>query len=153
MSISWKIKSFDELSNAELYNILRLRAAVFVVEQNCPYLDLDGKDQLSFHLMGLNEKQELIAYARLLPAGLAFDEVSIGRVLSSSTVRGSGAGMELMQTAIQLSQKKFGEGPIRIGAQLYLKKFYERLGFVQVSEVYLEDNIEHIEMLRRERAG
>jgi ElaA protein len=148
MHISWKIKSFEELSNMELYNILRLRAEVFIVEQNCPYLDLDGKDPSSFHLMGMNEKQELVAYARLLPAGLAFKEVSIGRVLSSSAARGSGAGMELMQTAIQHIHKKFGEVPIRIGAQLYLKKFYERLGFVQVSEMYLEDDIEHVEMLR-----
>jgi ElaA protein len=148
MSISWKIKSFEELSNMELYNILRLRAEVFIVEQNCPYLDLDGKDPSSFHLMGMNEKQELIAYARLLPAGLSFNEVSIGRVLSSHAARGSGAGMELMQTAIQLIHKKFGAVPIRIGAQLYLKKFYERLGFVQVSEMYLEDDIEHVEMLR-----
>jgi ElaA protein len=148
MSISWKLKSFEELSNVELYNILRLRAEVFIVEQNCPYLDMDGKDQLSFHLMGMNDKQELVAYARLLPAGLAFKEVSIGRVLSSSAARGSGAGMELMQTAIQYIHKEFGEVPIHIGAQLYLKKFYERLGFVQVSEMYLEDDIEHIEMLR-----
>lgn len=148
MNISWKLKSFEELSNTELYTILRLRAEVFIVEQNCPYLDLDGKDQSSFHLMGMNDKQELAAYARLLPAGLGFNEVSIGRVLSSSAARGGGAGMELMQTAIQHIHKKFGEVPIRIGAQLYLKKFYERLGFVQVSEMYLEDDIEHIEMLR-----
>jgi ElaA protein len=148
MSINWKLKSFEELSNTELYTILRLRAEVFIVEQNCPYLDMDGKDQSSFHLMGLNDKHELAAYARLLPAGLAFKEASIGRVLSSSAARGSGAGMELMQTAIQYIHKKFGEVPIRIGAQLYLKKFYERLGFVQVSEMYLEDDIEHIEMLR-----
>jgi ElaA protein len=149
MKISWELKSFEELSNTELYTILRLRAEVFIVEQNCPYLDMDGKDQLSFHLMGMNDRQELLAYARLLPAGLAFREVSIGRVLSSSAARGSGAGMELMQTAIQHIYKKFGEVPIRIGAQLYLKKFYERLGFVQVSEMYLEDDIEHIEMLRK----
>jgi ElaA protein len=149
MKISWELKSFEELSNTELYTILRLRAEVFIVEQNCPYLDMDGKDQLSFHLMGMNDRQELLAYARLLPSGLAFREVSIGRVLSSSAARGSGAGMELMQTAIQHIYKKFGEVPIRIGAQLYLKKFYERLGFVQVSEMYLEDDIEHIEMLRK----
>lgn len=148
MNISWKIKPFEELTNLELYNILRLRAEVFIVEQNCPYLDLDGKDQLSFHLIGMNDKEELVAYARLLPAGLAFKEVSIGRVLSSSAARGSGAGIELMQTAIQHINKKFGGVPIRIGAQLYLKKFYERLGFVQVSQMYLEDNIEHVEMLR-----
>jgi ElaA protein len=149
MNISWDLRPFEELTNTELYNILRLRAEVFIVEQNCPYLDLDGKDQLSFHLMGMNEKQDLVAYARLLPAGLAFEEVSIGRVLSSSAARGSGAGMELMQTAIQHIHKKFGGVPIRIGAQLYLKKFYERLGFVQVSEMYLEDDIEHVEMLRK----
>ncbi len=147
-SISWKTKSFEELTNMELYNILRVRAEVFVVEQNCPYLDEDGKDPASFHLMGTNEQGALVAYSRILPAGLAFKEASIGRVLTTSAARKSGAGKELMHTAIRIIHEKYGEVPIRIGAQLYLKKFYEGLGFVQVSEMYLEDDIEHVEMLR-----
>lgn len=149
-TISWEIKSFEGLTNKELYNILRLRAEVFVVEQNCPYLDLDGKDAYSFHLMGINEKNKLIAYARLLPADISFKEVSIGRVVTSPAARRTGAGVDLMQNAIQAIAEKFGRVPVRIGAQLYLKKFYERFGFVQDSAMYLEDGIEHIEMLKKE---
>ncbi|HET6228236.1 MAG TPA: GNAT family N-acetyltransferase [Bacteroidia bacterium] len=147
--ISWEIKSFEGLTNKELYNILRLRAEVFVVEQNCPYLDLDGKDAYSFHLMGINEKNKLIAYARLLPADISFKEVSIGRVVTSPAARRTGAGVNLMQNAIQAIAEKFGKVPVRIGAQLYLKEFYERFGFVQDSAMYLEDGIEHIEMLKK----
>lgn len=118
-----------------------------MVEQNCPYLDPDGKDYSSWHLMGW-DGDKLVAYSRLLPAGLAFQEISIGRVVSSPAYRGTGAGKELMNHAIEKSHQLFGPQSIRIGAQLYLKKFYESLGFIQVSEMYLEDGIEHIEMVR-----
>lgn len=147
-SINWEVKSFEGLTNKELYNILRLRAEVFIVEQNCPYQDMDGKDIFSFHLMGTDERNHLVAYARLLPADISYKEVSIGRVVSSPAARGSGAGIQLMQTALQIIEEKHGKVPVRIGAQLYLKKFYERFGFVQVSEMYLEDGIEHVEMVR-----
>ena len=147
-SINWEVKSFEGLTNKELYNILRLRAEVFIVEQNCPYQDMDGKDIFSFHLMGTDERNHLVAYARLLPADISYKEVSIGRVVSSPAARGSGAGIQLMQTALQIIEEKHGKVPVRIGAQLYLKKFYERFGFVQVSEMYLEDGIEHVEMMR-----
>ena len=146
--IIWEVKSFEGLTNQELYNILKLRSEVFVVEQNCPYQDMDGKDIYCFHLLGTNEKNKLIAYARLLPADISFKEVSIGRVVTAQTVRRTGAGIELMQNALQVIEDKHGKVPIRIGAQLYLKHFYERFGFVQDSEIYLEDNIEHIEMLK-----
>ena len=146
--INWELKSFEGLTNKELYNILHLRAEVFIIEQNCPYQDMDGKDIYSHHLMGTNGRNQLVAYARLLPADIAFKEVSIGRVVTSPSVRRTGGGTQLMQTALQLIEEKYGKVPVRIGAQLYLKKFYERFGFVQVSEMYLEDDIEHIEMLK-----
>lgn len=144
---NWYYKPFAELTPHELYAIMHLRSEVFVVEQNCVYLDADGKDLSSWHLMGWDGTQ-LVAYCRLLPAGLAFTEVSIGRVVSSPAYRGTGAGKTLMETAIQTCKELFGDQPIRIGAQLYLQKFYESLGFVQVSDMYLEDNIPHIEMRR-----
>ncbi len=147
-NLSWVIKPFGELTSIELYSILHVRAKVFVVEQNCSYQDLDGRDLFSFHIMGLNETTQLVAYARVLPAGMSFKEVSIGRVLTAPSFRANGSGLALMQTAIRTAELKFGKSPIRIGAQLYLKKFYENVGFVKASEMYLEDNIEHIEMLR-----
>lgn len=146
---NWYYKPFAELTPHELYAIMHLRSEVFVVEQNCVYLDADGKDLSSWHLMGW-DGNKLVAYSRLLPAGLAFTEVSIGRVVSSPAYRGTGAGKTLIETAIQTCKALFGDQPIRIGAQLYLQKFYESLGFVQVSEMYLEDNIPHIEMRRED---
>jgi ElaA protein len=148
MKLFWQLKSFDELSNKQLYDIMQLRAAVFIVEQNCPYQDADGKDIKSFHLMGRNEEGVLVVYSRILPAGISYKEASIGRVVSSPSVRGTGAGKELMLQSIKEIEKLFGKCPIKIGAQLYLKKFYESFGFVVCSEEYLEDGIPHIEMLR-----
>jgi len=147
MSLHWSLKKFDTLTPHELYAILQLRNAVFVVEQNCVYQDADNKDIHAHHLMGW-QQDKLVAYTRLLPAGLAFAEPSIGRVLTATTVRKTGAGKQLMQQSIASIQQLFGAVPIRIGAQLYLKKFYEDFGFVQSSSLYLEDNIEHIEMVR-----
>lgn len=150
MTISWQIKKFEDLSVSELYTILQLRAEVFVVEQNCPYQDADGKDPKSFHLMGYltsESGEQLIAYARILPQNVSYPEVSIGRVVSSPTVRGTGAGKLLMASALEEIENLFGKVPVKIGAQLYLKKFYESFGFIQTSEQYLEDDILHIEML------
>ena len=146
MAIEWKCSFFNDLSLHDLYAALRLRSEVFVVEQNCVFLDLDNKDQDSYHLFGWNEGQ-LVAYTRLVPAGLAYEEASIGRVVTSPAARGSGAGRELMLVSIRELNRIWGHQPIRIGAQLYLKKFYESLGFQQSSEMYLEDGIEHIEMI------
>ena len=151
MVITWQIKYFNELSVEDLYRIFKLRIAVFVVEQSCPYQDADLKDLKSFHLMGLNESKELIAYARILSGGIAFNEVSIGRVCTSQNARGTGAGKHLMHNAIQFIAKQFGLLPIRIGAQCYLTKFYSSFGFEIASEEYLEDNILHIEMLLNSR--
>ena len=147
MQVQWLLKKFEELTPYQLYAILQLRNEVFVVEQNCVFQDADEKDQQSMHFMGfLNNK--LVAYTRLVPPGVAYEEVSIGRVVTSPSVRRSGIGKELMQRSIDTVYRLFGEVPIKIGAQLYLKKFYESLGFKQVSEVYLEDGIEHIYMIR-----
>lgn len=145
-AIQWVIKAFEELTPHELYSIIRLRNEVFVVEQQCVFQDADNKDQESYHLMYWQDDQ-LIAYCRLLPPGLAYNEMSIGRVVSSPAARGTGAGRELIAIAIEQCYKYFGRGPIRIGAQLYLKKFYASFGFVETGEVYLEDGIEHIEMV------
>jgi ElaA protein len=148
MTITWKIKFFDMLTPFELYEVMRLRAEVFIVEQNCPYQDADGKDLKSFHLLGYNEEAELVVYSRILPQNISYAEVSIGRVVSSPKVRGTGAGKQLMDKSIEVINQKFGDVRIKIGAQSYLKKFYESFGFVQTSEEYLEDNIPHIEMVR-----
>jgi ElaA protein len=146
--INWILKKFDDLTPHELYAIHQLRNEVFVLEQNCVYQDADNKDQQSFHFMGwLNNK--LIAYTRILPKGVVYpDYVSIGRVVTSPSARKNGAGRELMQQSIEQVNKLFGNTLIKIGAQLYLKKFYSSFGFQPTSEIYLEDGIEHIEMIR-----
>jgi ElaA protein len=147
MEIHWKIKSFEDLSVNELYDILRLRSEIFVVEQNCVYLDLDGKDKKGLHLLGEFEGK-IVAYSRLFKPGISFDNASIGRVVVDANYRDRKWGHELMREAIAGIQSHFGESKITIGAQLYLKKFYESNGFVQTSEMYLEDDIPHIEMKR-----
>ncbi len=146
MNLNYCIKSFDELTNNELYNLLRLRSQIFVVEQNCPYLDLDNKDQKSFHLL-YYVNNEFAGSTRLVPAGLSFEEISIGRVVIADTHRGLGLGKKLMEASIAGCREKFGNGPIRIGAQYHLSNFYQSLGFVERGEVYDEDGIPHIEML------
>lgn len=143
----WRLKAFADLTPHELYAILRLRIEVFVIEQTCIFQDLDDKDQHCFHLMGWQNGQ-LMAITRLVPAGISYTEPSIGRVATSPSARRSGWGRRLMQESIRQTENLFGKQSIRIGAQLYLKKFYESFGFIQSSEVYLEDGIEHIEMIR-----
>lgn len=147
MTSSYIIKSFYELSVSELYELLRLRNQVFVVEQNCPYQDLDNKDQKSLHLLYYVDNQ-LAAYTRLLPAGISYDDVSIGRVVNAPTHRGLGIGKKLMQASIEGCYEKFGKADIRISAQLYLLKFYQSLGFEPQGEPYDEDGIPHIEMVK-----
>lgn len=147
MSLQWKIKSFENLSVTELYDLLRLRSEIFVVEQNCVYLDIDGKDKQALHLLGeFNGK--IVAYSRLFKPGISFENASIGRVVVDANYREKKWGHDLMREAIAGIQSHFGETKITIGAQLYLKKFYESHGFVQTSEMYLEDDIPHIEMKR-----
>ena len=145
MSIQWKIKSFDNLTVNELYDLLQLRSSIFVVEQNCIYLDIDSKDKLALHLLGEFDGK-IVAYARLFKAGISFDFASIGRVVVDANYRNKKWGNELMREAIAGIEKHFRESQITIGAQLYLQKFYENHGFVKTSEMYLEDDIPHIEM-------
>ncbi|MBV1944526.1 GNAT family N-acetyltransferase [Streptococcus parasuis] len=144
--MQWEIKAFDQLSLQELYTILTLRTNVFVVEQACPYPELDGKDPNCLHLLG-TINGELVAYLRILPAGLRYDEVSIGRVVVKPSHRGKGLGRLMMEQAIHCITNEWKESQIKIGAQAYLEKFYQSLGFEPVSEVYLEDDIPHLDML------
>lgn len=146
--LSWQLKHFKELSPTELYAIMRVRQEVFIVEQNCPYLDADGKDVYCQHLIGMADG-EIAAYARIVPPQVSYAEPSIGRVITTAKYRSGGYGRLLMQKAITETINAFGAVDIRIGAQLYLKKFYEGFGFVQQGEVYDEDGIDHIIMLRR----
>ncbi|MDE3234850.1 MAG: GNAT family N-acetyltransferase [Bacteroidota bacterium] len=146
-SIHWQCKYFDTLTPHELYALLRLRSEVFVVEQHCVFLDMDNNDQFSFHLMGWKEN-ELVASTRLIAPGKVYDHMSIGRVVTSPAYRGMGAGKDLMKVSIEKCYELFGKGPIKIGAQLYLKKFYESFGFEQSGEVYDEDGIDHIKMIK-----
>lgn len=147
MELKWKIKPFEALNVNELYDLLKLRSEIFVVEQNCVYLDLDGKDKKALHLIGEYDNK-IVAYVRLFDAGITFDNASIGRVVVDVNYRDRKWGHDLMREAISAIKANFNKEKITIGAQLYLKKFYESHGFVQSSEMYLEDDIPHIEMIR-----
>ena len=144
--MNWKIKKYNELSVDELYEILKLRSEVFVVEQQCIYEDCDGKDKKSYHLFG-EHNGEILVYLRILEKGISYNEISIGRVLARENYRGKGFAKQMMLRAIEFIENNLNEKVIRISAQEYLLKFYSSLGFVRVSEVYLEDDIPHIEML------
>lgn len=146
-AINWKIKPFNELSLQELYLVLKLRSIVFVVEQNCVYQDIDGKDQKALHLIG-EYNNEIVAYARLFKSGDYFENASIGRVVIHPDARDKKFGHEMMRQAIAGLESHFNETKITISAQLYLQKFYESHGFVVQGETYLEDDIPHVEMLR-----
>ena len=145
--MNWYVKQFDELLPHELYAILQLRSAVFVVEQNSIYQDCDDKDQHSYHLMGW-QKEILVAYSRLIPPGVAYKNASIGRVVTNAAFRSKNIGRELMVLSIKKISELFNEDSITIGAQLYLKNFYASLGFIETGDAYLEDGIEHIKMHR-----
>lgn len=146
--INWVIKKYNELTVDELYAILRLRTEVFVVEQNCVFQDMDNKDQYCYHLLGWKDDL-LAAYTRIVPSGVSYtDAPSIGRVVTSPQARGGGLGRLLMEKSINELFRVYGISPIKIGAQLYLKKFYESLGFEKSSDIYDEDGIDHIEMTR-----
>ncbi|TDW50262.1 ElaA protein [Flavobacterium sp. 270] len=147
MELKWKIKPFEALTVSELYDLLKLRSEIFVLEQNCVYLDIDGKDKIALHLIGEYDGKT-VAYARLFDAGISFDNASIGRVVVDANYRDKKWGHDLMREAIAGIKSNFEKDKITIGAQLYLKKFYESHGFVQISEMYLEDDIEHIDMVR-----
>ncbi|MFD2247167.1 GNAT family N-acetyltransferase [Pontibacter ruber] len=147
MALTKICKAFNELSANELYDMLRVRSEVFVVEQNCVFLDMDDKDQLCHHIL-FYQDGTLVATARLVPPGVSYPEMSIGRIVTSPLVRGTGVGKVLVDMAIEECYRLFGTGPIKIGAQLYAKGFYESFGFVQSSDVYDEDGIDHIKMIK-----
>ncbi len=147
MEVIWKIKHFDELISIELYQLLRLREQVFIIEQNCIYPDLDNQDKKAIHVLGIIVN-EVVAYARLFKSGDYFDTASIGRVVVDAKYRKLAIGRQLMQCSIAEVKNLFDEDIITISAQCYLIDFYESLGFQAVGEEYLEDNIPHIKMIR-----
>ncbi len=142
------VKKFCELTVDELYKILQLRVDVFVVEQNCPYHEIDDFDQMSYHAY-IEDNGDIVAYIRVLPENTKFKEISVGRVISSKAKRGSGLGMAILKVGIAIAEEKFGAKEIRIEAQTYAREFYEKAGFVKDSDEFLEDGIPHIEMIRR----
>jgi ElaA protein len=146
--MNWNLKYFDSLSPHELYAILQLRAEVFGVEQNCVYQDMDNKDQYCFHLLGW-KNERLLAYTRIVPPGLSYREPSIGRVATSPDARRTGLGKTLIEKSIAEIVNLYGKTSIKIGAQLYLKKFYESFDFEQSGDIYDEDGIDHIQMIRK----
>ena len=150
-SITWFVKPFHDLSVTDLYNCLQLRTLVFVVEQNCVFQDMDGKDATALHLLAYDETKT-VACARLFKAGDYYDLSSIGRVVVHPEYRKLNLGRALMTNAIAAIKLHYNDLDIKIGAQLYLKKFYESFGFVASSAVYLEDDIEHIEMIKTSTA-
>jgi len=155
--VNWRLAHFDDLSPREVHDIYRARIEVFVLEQNCPFQDVDGADPDCWHLLGRSpsplgegrgEGSELVAYSRLVPAGVKFAEPSIGRVLTTAAARGTGAGRKLMAESLVHAAKLWPGQAIRIGAQARLEKFYNEFGFAKASDVYIEDGIPHIEMIR-----
>jgi len=149
MNSYFELKHFKELSLDELYAILRLRQRVFVLEQNCAFVDNDDLDQPAWHLMCYTDEHKLAAYCRLLPLGAAYPGyASIGRVVSEPALRKEGYGRLLMAEALLRCEQLFGKVPLKIGAQLYLKKFYESFGFKAAGDIYIEDGIEHVHMYK-----
>lgn len=144
--MKWKIKKFNELKVEEIYEILKLRNEVFVVEQQCIYQDCDGKDEKSYHLFG-EDNGKIAAYLRILEKDVSYNEISIGRVLTKQEYRGKGLAKEMMLKAIEFIDTRLNERIIRISAQEYLLNFYSSLKFKKVSDVYFEDEIPHVEML------
>ena len=146
MNIS--IKTFNQLSTKELYQILQLRSEVFVVEQNCVYQDVDDKDQKAWHVLGV-KNDELVAYTRIFKAGDYFKNTSIGRVVVKKEERKYGFGKEIMIASLKAIKEEIGIVEVELSAQVYLKRFYNDLGFTEIGEGYLEDGIPHIRMLKK----
>jgi ElaA protein len=149
--LQWKLKTFQKLTTEEFHNILQLRIDVFVVEQNCPYPELDGKDKFALHFFTVEEKAQdkIIAYTRIFKPGDYYRQAAIGRVVVDSHFRKQSLGHELMRRSIEQVKILFHTTEIKIGAQTYLKEFYQQHGFIQTGESYLEDGIPHIHMIRK----
>ena len=154
--IEWHWLAFDDIPRADWYEVLRQRQAVFILEQTCLYPDIDGADTVCHHLMGWREidgQRTLVAYLRVVPPGVKFDKMSIGRVLTTQAGRGSGVGRELLAKTIPLAEKLHPGWDIRIGAQAHLEKFYASFGFKTVTDPYDEDGIMHVDMVRLKTSG
>ncbi|HEY6641210.1 GNAT family N-acetyltransferase [Povalibacter sp.] len=150
--IRWQWCDLSELSTRQLYALFAAREAVFVVEQTCPYQELDGLDLEARHLIGWSD-DAVAAYLRVLAPGVKFAETALGRVLTTTDFRGTGIGRELMQRALDYTDMQYAAHGVRISAQAHLQRFYGSFGFTAVSQQYLEDGITHIEMLRAVRTG
>jgi ElaA protein len=148
VDLRWEKRTFEELTLRHLYAIMAARAAVFVVEQRCAFQELDGLDAHSHHLTAWLDDGEIAAYLRVVPPGRKYHEPSLGRVMTSARARGMGVGKALMERGIAYANALYPDEKLRIGAQAYLEAFYCGFGFVKASPIYLEDEIEHIEMLR-----
>lgn len=150
MEINWQHLPYPALSLDQLYAILRLRAEVFVVEQDCPYQDLDDKDQAAIHLLGLDEKGQLAAYTRILAKGISYDKyASIGRVITAPFARGKGLGRPLMKESLRVLFTEYGAQAVKISAQAHLQAYYGSIGFEGTGEIYDEDGIPHRAMVYR----
>ncbi|MEJ6589819.1 MAG: GNAT family N-acetyltransferase [Crocinitomicaceae bacterium] len=141
------IQAYTELNLDDFHDIIALRIKIFVIEQDCPYQDLDGNDKLAFHLYFKDEKNQIVAATRILPQNIAYDEVSIGRVVVDKSSRGTGLGHELMEQSMVFVQSQFGAADVRLSAQKHLENYYEKHGFKSTGKEYLEDGIPHVEML------
>lgn len=147
MHLNWQIKPYNEFNTNEFHDIIALRLKAFVVEQNCCYLDLDGKDKKCYHLICRDGQGKVVATARILHPGASYPEVSIGRVVIDQTIRGNGVGHELMKHCMSYILDEFGDVAIRISAQKHLEGYYGKHNFQSSGKEYLEDNIPHVEML------
>jgi len=146
--MNWILKKFSELTTDEFHDILQLRINTFVVEQDCPYSELDGKDRKAYHYFAKTDDGQIAAYTRIFKPGDYYEEPSIGRVVVNPEFRGEGLGYELMKGSVASIEELFGERNIKIGAQKYLKDFYESLGFKKLGDEYLEDGIPHVYMVK-----
>ena len=147
VNFNWQIKHYNDLLINEFHDLISLRLEVFVVEQNCAYQDLDGKDKKSYHLICRNGQGKVVATARILPPGISYQDVSIGRIVTDSSIRGKGVGHELMLKTMQFIKEEFGNIAIVISAQSHLISFYNQHGFITTNKEYLEDGIPHTEMI------
>jgi ElaA protein len=147
MHLDWQVKYYPELTTNEFHDIIALRLKAFVVEQNCSYLDLDGKDKKCYHLICRDGFGKVVATARILPPGISYTEVSIGRVVLDQEIRGKGIGHQLMEQSMKFINEEFGAVPVRISAQKHLENYYNTHNFISTGKEYLEDDIPHVEML------
>lgn len=147
MKLYWQFKHFSELTTVEFHDIIALRLKAFVVEQHANYVDLDGKDKKSYHMICRDGLGNIVATARIIPSGVSYDEVSLGRVVLASEIRGNQFGIELMERSLEFIKEEFGDVSIRVSVQKHLEKFLTRFGFVSTKKEYIEAALPHVEML------